>query len=138
MSLPGQDLSFGVAVSKMASPTPNHGGNPVLLSSWVHGETSTLFLWREDSGIILPPLPPLGRGSLPEELGVSDVCWTSSSPGSGVVTSGLFRAACPSLWGASAGRREPILTFSYAPDKQTQVQASFSSPAGPAIKLICP
>jgi len=121
----------------------------MLLSSCVHGETSTLLLWREDSGIILPPLPPLGRGSLPEEVGGGpDICKTSS-PGPGVVTSGLFPAACPSLWGASAGRREPISSCSHAPDKQTQVrvsglpgasrpqvQASFSSLAGPAVKLI--
>lgn len=50
-------------------PHLHRAGDPVLLSSCVHGEISTLLLWSEDSGIILPPFPPHGRGSLPAEVG---------------------------------------------------------------------
>lgn len=92
----------------------------MLLSSCAHGEPSTLLLRGEDSGLILPLCPPLGRVSLPEEVaqgggGGSDIYWTSSSSSSGVVTSRLPpQPALPFRLRLLAGR-SPFL-----PDPTTQ------------------
>lgn len=64
-------LSFCMAVSTVASPSPTREGTPCSCHHVFTG--SPLFLRGEDSGLILPLRPPLGRVSLPEEVAQAGV-----------------------------------------------------------------
>lgn len=70
MSLPGRGLSFCVTVSNTASPAPTVEGTLCPGLSCVHQETSILFSPRLSNDPATSPRPlPLGRGSLPDEVG---------------------------------------------------------------------